>query len=299
MRRVLVLDVGGTHVKALVTGAREPRKFASGPAMTPRRMVEAVKHLVDGWHYDVVALGYPGLVVHGRIAAEPRNLGRGWVGFDFERAFGCPVRVVNDAAMQALGSAHDGRTLFLGLGTGLGSAMVVDGRVEPMELAHLPWRKGRTYEEDVGAAGLARLGKKRWRKHVWRVVDALRAALEPDEVVVGGGNARLLKHPPAGVVLGDNANAFTGGFRLWRDEASRRASAKTSARREGDGSRGRRAGGRSVRGRRADDDDGRRRADDGARTTTARRRAHGAARVTRTRGDEAVRGHASGKDGRR
>lgn len=226
MTRVLVLDVGGTHVKALVTGAREPRKFASGPEMTPGRMVKHVKRLVADWDFDVVTVGYPGLVVHGRIAAEPRNLGRGWVGFDFEKAFGCPVRVLNDAAMQALSSAHEGRTLFLGLGTGLGSAMVVDGRVEPMELAHLPWRKGRTYEEDVGAAGLERLGRKKWRKHVWRVVDALRAALEPDEVVVGGGNARLLKHPPAGVVLGDNANAFTGGFRVWRDEPAPRSDAR-------------------------------------------------------------------------
>lgn len=269
MRRVLVLDVGGTHVKALVTGARAPRKFASGSELTPRRMVKAVKRLVADWAFDVVSLGFPGVVVHGRIAAEPRNLGRGWVGFDFERAFGCPVRVINDAAMQALGSAHDGRTLFLGLGTGLGSAMVVDGRVEPMELAHLPWRKGRTFEEDVGAAGLARLGKKKWRKHVWRVVDALRKALEPDEVVLGGGNARLLEHPPAGVVLGDNANAFTGGFRLWRDEAGGRAAAKAGSRRqrasrragrrEGDGSSGRRVGDRSVRTGRADDGEGRRR----------------------------------------
>lgn len=269
MTRVLVLDVGGTHVKALVTGAREPRKLASGPAMTPGKMVKAVKRLVADWEFDVVAIGYPGLVVHGRIAAEPRNLGRGWVGFDFEQAFGCPVRVINDAAMQALGSAHDGRTLFLGLGTGLGSAMVVDGRVEPMELAHLPWRKGRTYEEDVGAAALERLGKKKWRKHVWRVVDALRAALEPDEVVVGGGNARLLKHPPAGVVLGDNANAFAGGFRLWRDGASR-----ASGRREADGANG------------------------DARAATPRGR-HDAARVRRTRRSEAMRGHASGKEGRR
>jgi polyphosphate glucokinase len=215
VKRILVIDVGGTHVKVLVSGQREPRRFDSGPTLTPNQMVKKVKHLTADWSYGAISLGYPGLVVHGRIAAEPRNLGRGWVGFDFGKAFGLPVRLVNDAAMQALGSYEKGRMLFLGLGTGLGSAMIVDGKLEPMELAHLPYRKGRTYEDFVGDAGLTRLGERKWRKHVWAVVEALRAALEPDVVVVGGGNARRLRHPPAGVRLGQNTKAFVGGFRLW------------------------------------------------------------------------------------
>jgi predicted NBD/HSP70 family sugar kinase len=154
--------------------------------------------------------------VHGRIAAEPPHLGPGWVAFDFSRAFGCPVKIVNDAAMQALGSYEGGRMLFLGLGTGLGSAMIVDGRIEPMELGHLPYRKGRAYEDYVGVAGLKRLGKKRWRKHVWAVIEQLRMALEPDYVVLGGGNIKKLDTPPPGVRFGENANAFVGGFRLWQ-----------------------------------------------------------------------------------
>jgi polyphosphate glucokinase len=212
---VLAIDVGGTHIKMLVSGNREPRVFESGPAMTPGKMVKQAKSLVTDWPYDAVSIGYPGPVVHGRIAADPANLGRGWVGFAFEEAFGHPVRIVNDAAMQALGSYDGGHMLFLGLGTGLGSAMIVDGRVAPMELAHLPYRKGKTYEEYVGAAGLRRLGKKKWRKHVWAVTELLRAALLPDEVVIGGGNAKKLDRSPKGVRIGVNANAFTGGFRLW------------------------------------------------------------------------------------
>jgi polyphosphate glucokinase len=214
--KVLAIDVGGTHVKLLVSGARTTRRFDSGPKLTPDRMVEEVLRLAADWPHDVVSVGFPGLVVHGRIAAEPRNLGRGWVGFDFAAALGCPVKIVNDAAMQALGDYEGGRMLFLGLGTGLGSAMIVDGRLEPMELAHLPYRKGRTYEEHVGAAGLARLGERKWRKHVWAVVAALSAALEPDTVVIGGGNAKRLDRPPAGVRLGANEKAFVGGFRLWQ-----------------------------------------------------------------------------------
>ena len=212
---VLAIDVGGTHVKVLVSDKRKPREFRSGHALTPAQMVRQVRRLTSDWSYGAVSVGYPGLVVQERIAADPRNLGLGWVGFDFDTAFGCPVRIINDAAMQALGSYESGRMLFLGLGTGLGSAMIVDGRVEPMELAHLPYRKGRTYEDYVGAAGLKRLGKKKWRKHVWAVIDMLRAALQPDVVVVGGGNARRLSRPPKGVRLGENANAFIGGFRLW------------------------------------------------------------------------------------
>lgn len=213
--KILAIDVGGTHVKVLASAQREPRKFKSGPSLTPARMVKQVRRLTADWPYDAVSIGYPGLVVHGRIAAEPRNLGRGWVGFDFGRAFKRPVKLINDAAMQALGSYEGGRMLFLGLGTGLGSAMIVDGRLEPMELAHLPYKKGKTYEDYVGSAELNRVGEPKWRKHVWAVVETLRAALEPDTVVLGGGNAARLTRPPRGVRLGDNANAFTGGYRLW------------------------------------------------------------------------------------
>jgi polyphosphate glucokinase len=214
---ILTLDVGGAHVKLLVSSQCEPREFESGPAMTPALMVGQVQRLTADWSFEAVSIGYPGLVVHGRIAAEPKNLGKGWIGFDFGGAFGRPVKIINDAAMQALGSYNGGRMLFLGLGTGLGSAMIVDGLLEPMELAHLPYRKGRSYEDYVGAAGLKRLGKQKWRKHVWAVVDLLRKALEPDYVVVGGGNARKVGSMPAGVRPGENANAFKGGFRLWED----------------------------------------------------------------------------------
>jgi polyphosphate glucokinase len=214
---VLAIDVGGTHVKLLASGQTGRREFPSGPRLTPARMVEQVKALTSDWNCQAIAIGYPGLVVHGRIAAEPANLGRGWTGFDFPSAFGLPVKLINDAAMQALGSYEGGRMLFLGLGTGLGSALIVDGRLEPMELAHLPYRKGRTYEDYLGLAGLERLGLKRWRRHVLAVVELLRAALEPDSVVIGGGNARRLTDLPPGVRLGANANAFLGGFRLWQE----------------------------------------------------------------------------------
>ena len=213
--RVLVVDVGGTHVKVLATGHRMPRKIPSGPTMTARDMVAAVKRLAADWQYDVVSIGYPGVCVHGRPIAEPHNLGPGWVGFDFERAFGRPVRIVNDAAMQALGSYRRGRMLFLGLGTGLGSAMIIDGVLEPMELAHLPYEKGRTYEDYVGLQGLERLGTKRWRRRVADVTERLRAALEADDVVIGGGNAKRLERLPDGARLGSNRNAFIGGFRQW------------------------------------------------------------------------------------
>lgn len=213
---VLAIDVGGSHIKVLATGHKEPIKLPSGPHLTARGMVRAVRSAVAGWKYTTVSIGYPGAVVHGKPVMEPRNLGRGWVGFDFKKAFGCPVRVINDAAMQALGSYHGGRMLFLGLGTGLGSALIIDGVLEPMELAHLPYKKGRTYEEYVGNAGLKRLGKKRWRRHVSDVILKLKAALEADDVVVGGGNVKLLRKLPKGVRLGSNANAFTGGYRLWK-----------------------------------------------------------------------------------
>ena len=212
---VLVVDVGGTNVKILVTGKRTPRKIASGPAMTAQNLVEAVKQLADDWSQDVIALGYPGAVRAGRPAAEPKNLGKGWIGFDFEKAFGCPVKAINDAAMQALGSYEGGRMLFLGLGTGLGSALITDGVLVPMELAHLLYRKGRTYEDYVGLRGLKRYGKKKWCRYVTEVVTALKTALQADYVVLGGGNVKLLKHLPKDVRLGDNAHAFRGGFRLW------------------------------------------------------------------------------------
>ena len=212
--KVLVIDVGGTHVKILATGYHEPRKFLSGPTLTPRRMVAGVKKLARGWKYNAVSIGYPGVVIRGRPVANPHNLGKGWVGFNFRAAFKCPVKIINDAAMQALGSYRHGNMLFLGLGTGLGTALIVDGIVEPMELAHLPYKKA-TFEDYVGVRGLKNHGKKKWRRHVADVVRHLRAALEPDEVVLGGGNVKKLKILPQGCRLGDNANAFIGGFRLW------------------------------------------------------------------------------------
>jgi len=212
--QVLVIDIGGTHVKILASGQKSPRRFPSGPAMTPRKMVAGVKTLVGDWKYDVVSVGYPGVVLRDQPIAEPHNLPRGWVGFSYAKAFGRPLRMINDAAMQALGSYQGGKMLFLGLGTGLGTAFVVDGVVEPMELSHLPYRKA-TYEDYVGNAALERMGKKKWRKHVGLVVELLRAALEPDDVVIGGGNAKKLEVLPDGCRLGNNDNAFVGGFRLW------------------------------------------------------------------------------------
>lgn len=219
--KILVIDVGGTHVKFLASGRRTPVKIVSGPTLTPRRMVAAAKRATQGWTYDAVSIGYPGAVLHGRPVHEPYNLGPGWVGFDFRKVFGKPVKVVNDAAMQALGSYRGGRMLFLGLGTGLGSALVVDGIVEPMELAHLPYKKGRTYEDYVGLRGLERLGKKKWRRAVGDVAVRLKYALQAEDVVLGGGNAKLLKALPPDSRLVTNANAFVGGFRLWDQEAPR------------------------------------------------------------------------------
>jgi polyphosphate glucokinase len=216
---ILVIDVGGTHVKVLATGRRTPLEIQSGPNMTARKMVRSVRQGTTGWRYSVVSIGYPGPVLHGKPVTEPINLGGGWVGFDFKKAFGCPVRLINDAAMQALGSYKGGRMLFLGLGTGLGSALIVDGVLEPMELAHLPYKKGQTYEDAVGKAALKRLGKKKWRRGVADVVTRLKAALEADDVVIGGGNAKLLRTLPKGVRLGSNANAFVGGYRLWKHQA--------------------------------------------------------------------------------
>jgi len=212
--KVLVIDVGGTHVKVLATGEKTHREFVSGPKMTPKIMVAQVRKLVADWQYDVIAMGYPGPVIRDRPLAEPWNLGKGWVGFNFRSAFKRPIKITNDAAMQALGSYRRGKLLFLGLGTGLGSAMVVDGMLEPMELAHLPYRKA-TFEDYVGVRGLKKYGKRKWRKFVTDVVERLIAALEPDEVVLGGGNVRNLKKLPPYCRAGDNAKAFRGGFRLW------------------------------------------------------------------------------------
>lgn len=214
VKRVLVVDVGGTSVKILASGQTERRSFRSGPKLTPKRMVSGVKKLAADWAYDVVSIGYPGPVLGGRPIAEPHNLGRGWVGFDFARAFGRPVKVVNDAALQALGSYNGGKMLFLGLGTGLGTAMIVEGVVAPMEIAHLPYGKG-TYEDYVGRTGLERAGKKKWRRHVADVVKCLIAALQPDDTVIGGGNVAKLEVLPQHCRRGENADAFRGGFRLW------------------------------------------------------------------------------------
>ena len=212
--KILAVDVGGTHVKILATGQKQKREIVSGPKMTARQMVSDVKKLAKDWAYDVVSVGFPGPVLHGRPVAEPHNLGPGWMGFDFAPAFGLPVRVVNDAAMQALGSYRGGKMLFLGLGTGLGSAMIVNGIVEPMELGHLPYKKG-TYEDYVGDRGLERVGKKRWRKLAKDVIERLVAATEPEDVVIGGGNLVHLNKLPKGCRAGNNAYAFIGGFRMW------------------------------------------------------------------------------------
>jgi polyphosphate glucokinase len=218
---VLVVDVGGTHVKILATGQVIHRMFASGSTLTPERMVSEVRQLAADWNYEVVSMGYPGPVLRGRPVSEPHNLGTGWVGFNFEAAFGCPIKIINDAAMQALGSYKGGKMLFLGLGTGLGSALIADGIIEPMELSHLPYRK-RTFEDYVGMRGLKRFGKKKWRRFVVDVVARLTAALEPDDVVLGGGNVHKLDELPPGTRAGDNANAFAGGFRLWENPHARR-----------------------------------------------------------------------------
>ena len=212
--KVLVVDVGGSHVKLRATGQGASRRFDSGPTLTPKAMVAGVRRLTRGWLYDVVSVGYPGPVLHGRPVQEPHNLARGWVGFDYEAAFGRPVKIINDAAMQALGSYEGGRMLFLGLGTGLGSTLILEGIVHPLELGHLPYRNG-TFEDYVGLRGLRKRGKKKWRRAVDDVVIRLVAAVQPDTVVIGGGNVKKLKTLPPGCRTGLNANAFRGGFRLW------------------------------------------------------------------------------------
>jgi polyphosphate glucokinase len=218
-RKVLVIDVGGTHVKLLVTGQKEPLKIPSGLTMTSQKMVDIVKKATKGWDFECVTLGYPGPIINGKPLREPHNLGGGWVGFNFHKAFGYPVKIINDAAMQAIGSYDGGCMLFLGLGTGLGSAMIVDGFLEPMELAHLGYKNGKTYEDYLGLRGLERMGKKKWRSHVGKITTKLKGALGADYVVLGGGNCKKLKELPPGARLGNNANAFLGGFRLWEQKS--------------------------------------------------------------------------------
>lgn len=218
--KILVVDVGGSHIKLLTTGRRAPRKVPSGPTLTPRVMVRDTLAAVEGWEFDAVSIGYPGPVADNRPLKDPINLGKGWVRFDYEKAFKCPVRMINDAAMQAIGSYEGGRMLFLGLGTGLGTTVILDGTVVPMELAHLPYRKDRTFEDYVGDAGMRALGKPRWRRHVERVVDMLLAATVTDYAVLGGGNVRHIKELPPKTRRGSNANAFRGGFRLWQESTT-------------------------------------------------------------------------------
>ena len=216
---VLAIDIGGTNIKILATGQTEARKFPSGKSMTPAEMVAGVIKLAKDWQYDVISIGYPGIIKKGKIVTEPYNLGPGWTTFDFEAAFKLPMKIMNDAAMQALGSYEEGVLLFLGLGTGLGSAIVVEGAVVPMEVAHLSYKKG-TYEDYMGLRGLERMGKKKWRRHVTFGVERLVAAIHPDDVVLGGGNSKKLKKLPPGCRLGNNSFAFTGGFRMWEKHAT-------------------------------------------------------------------------------
>jgi polyphosphate glucokinase len=221
--KVLVIDVGGTNVKLYGPDPGssprsemfEPLKIPSGPKMTPKKMVAAVKAATKDWNFDVISIGYPGPMVHGKPLRDPYNLGPGWVAFDFHKAFGKPVKIINDAAMQALGSYRGGRMLFLGLGTGLGSAMIVDGVLEPMELAHLPYKKGKTYEQYVGEAARQKYGDKKWAKKAFEIVRDLKNALQPDYIVLGGGNAKHLPKLPPDCILGKNENAREGGLRLW------------------------------------------------------------------------------------
>jgi polyphosphate glucokinase len=227
--KVLVIDVGGTNIKVSTGGPDDPIKVPSGPDMTAARMADDVKKATAAWSYDAVSIGYPGPVANGRPAVEPKNLGMGWVRFDYDQAFGKPVRVINDAAMQALGSYQGGRMLFLGLGTGLGSAFVADGQLEPLELAHLPYRNNRTYEDYVGLRGFKRLGRKKWQRHVERVIELLKHGLQADYVMLGGGQTKKLKGLPDGVRLGNNSHAILGGIRIWQTPMSE-ASDKSVAR---------------------------------------------------------------------
>lgn len=218
MKSTLAIDIGGTHVKIRIPAEPEKREFDSGPTLTPKQMVDGVKKLSAGWKYDSITIGLPAPIRNNKPVKNPVNLGPGWFEFDYDADFGVPVKIINDAAMQAVGSYKGGRMLFLGLGTGLGSCLIVDHGVVPLELAHMPYRKGKTFEDFVGLRGLKKLGKKRWRKQVSDVCDILYAALLPDEIVIGGGNVKNLKELPTHCRAGDNANAFEGGFRLWQKD---------------------------------------------------------------------------------
>jgi polyphosphate glucokinase len=215
--KILVIDIGGTNIKVASSDKRVPIKIPSGPPMTAEQMTKDVLAATKGWEYDCISIGYPGPVVHDRPLAEPHNLAPGWIDFPYQKVFGKPLRFINDAAMQALGGYKGGRMLFLGIGTGLGSAMIVDGVVIPLELAHLPYRKRRTYEDYVGLRGLERRGVERWRKSVLDVIERLRAALICDSVLLGGGNAKLMQNLPGHVALGANSNAIDGGIKLWQE----------------------------------------------------------------------------------
>ena len=228
--KILVVDVGGNNIKLLATGHHVPRKVPSGPDLTPARMMAGIRKTIPDWKWDVVTVGYPGAVKNGRPALEPKNLAEGWMRYDFRRAFGKPVRIINDAAMQALGSYEGGRMLFLGLGTGLGAALVLEGLVQPLEIAHLSYRSGFSYEDFLGKRGQDRMGKKRWRKMVDEIVADLQAAFQVDDVVIGGGNAKQLKELPPGARLGSNSNAFAGGFRLWKDPLAGRRTRRSPRR---------------------------------------------------------------------
>ena len=230
-RRILVLDVGGTHIKCHLGGRKKPLWFRSGPRLTAERMVKKVLKLSKGWRYQAVSIGYPGVVHRGVITAEPHNLGTGWIGFDFEAAFGCPVRIINDATMQALGAYSGGNMLFLGLGTGLGTTLIVDGVIVPMELGHLHYRHGRNFEDHVSDHARKHYGNKHWRRNVEQVLKDLRRALLPDYVVLGGGNVVHLKRLPPQTRRGGNADAFTGGNRLWQRKAGAASTKRSAARR--------------------------------------------------------------------
>jgi polyphosphate glucokinase len=216
--KILVVDIGGTNVKMLASGHETPRKFPSGLELTPEQMVVGVLAATKDWEYEAVSIGFPGPVLCGQPMTEPVNLGPGWMGFDFEGAFRLPIKVMNDAAMQALGSYQGGKMLFLGFGTGLGATVIMDEVIEPLELGRFHYKK-HTLEHYVGDRGRKRQGRKRWQRHVEEIVERMIAALKPDDVVLGGGNVKRLKPLPAGTRAGANANAFLGGFRLWDGEA--------------------------------------------------------------------------------
>lgn len=227
--KILVVNVGGSHVKCIASGQTNPVKFKSGPKLTPHQMVRKVLKITKDWQFDAVSIGYPGVVRYGKIVREPHNLGSGWIGFDFQAAFGRPVKAINDGAMQALGGYEGGKMLFLGLGTGLGSALIVDGAIAAMELGHLHYSEGCNYEDYLGKQARKRLGNKKWRGKVMDAVEGFRKALLPDYIVLGGGNAAKLKRMPPQTRRGDNADALLGGFRLWERQSRNAAGSGGSA----------------------------------------------------------------------